>query len=191
MVHAGWKRKILRLTSQTSSSGVIAHDNNYSTTKEKAMDAFHNAMEMEDADAMYFVASQYLSYEEDVGEEVDNDDVLHLLLSNTFNRYAPAFLTSLPTKHSEFPSTPERPAVSSITNNNNQYQQHGYEILRLTALDHNHGPALHHLALIHLQNNNTEEFRNLLSKSAATGHPDCLFLRGHLFFLFDNAEIGD
>ena len=69
----------------TSSSGIIAHDNNYSTTKEKAMDAFHNAMEMEDADDMYFVASQYLSYEEDGGEEVDDDDALHLLLSNTFN----------------------------------------------------------------------------------------------------------
>ena len=175
----------------TSSSGIIAHDNTYSTTKEKVMDAFHNTMEMEDADAMYFVASQYLSYEEDEGEEVDDDDALHLLLSNTFNQYAPAFLTSLPTKPSEFPSTPERPAVSSITNNNNQYQQHGYKILCLTALDRNHGPALHHLALLHLQNNNTEEFRNLLSKSSATGHPDCLFLRGHLFFLFDNAEIGN
>jgi len=96
------------------------------TIKVKAMEAFNNAVDLGDADAMYFVGAQYLSHRDD--EEV------------------------------------------------------GYQLLCRAAHDYNHGPALHHLALLSLQDGENDEFRVLLTKAAEAGNPDSLFLQGHCFY---------
>jgi len=143
-------------------------------TKAKAMRAFHKAMKLGDADAMYFVASQYLSQEEK--EEEGNE----LMLSTTYNQYGPSFITSLQANALDLPPITEQSKLSSLGNN---MQKDGYKLLHIAANGHNHGRALHHLALLHIQENgNVEEFRQLLSKAAATGNPDSLFLQGHCYY---------
>ncbi|KAL7447881.1 hypothetical protein ACHAWC_000178, partial [Mediolabrus comicus] len=99
-------------------------------TKQKAMDAFHKAVDLGDADAMYFVAAQYLSSEED--------------------------------------------------------HETGYQLL-CRAGHENHGPALHHLALLSLQEGKKDDFRALLDKAVEADNPDSLFLQGHCYY---NGEDG-
>ena len=57
----------------------------------------------------------------------------------------------------------------------------GYELLRRAAKEQ-HGPALHHLALLSLQEGNEDEFQKLLTRAVEAGHPDSLFLQGHCFY---------
>jgi TPR repeat protein len=61
-------------------------------------------------------------------------------------------------------------------------EEAGYQLLRRAANDYNHGPALHHLALLSLQEGEIGEFRELLTKAAEAGNPDSLFLQGHCFY---------
>ncbi|KAL7529769.1 hypothetical protein ACHAXR_006891 [Thalassiosira sp. AJA248-18] len=145
------------------------------TKKEKAMAAFHHAVELGDADAMYFIASQYLSYEEN-----DTENDTSSLLSNTFIYYGPAFLSSLQASKASGPlPIPDQAELASLTN---ELQQHGYKLLHFAAHGHNHGPALHHLALLYNQHDDEEKFGHLLCKAAATGNPGSLFLRGHCYY---------
>ena len=58
----------------------------------------------------------------------------------------------------------------------------GYQLLCRAAHEHNHGPALHHLALLSLQSEEKDEFRRLLTKAAEAGNPDSLFLQGYCFY---------
>lgn len=95
-------------------------------TKLKAMEAFNQAADLGDSDAMYFVGAQYLSLQED--------------------------------------------------------KEAGYQLLCRAAHEYNHGPALHHLALLSLQGGKKEEFRGLLAKAADVSNPDSLFLQGHCFY---------
>ena len=75
---------------------VVSDDISWSdgaTDKEKAIDAFHKAIELQDADAMYFVAAQYLNYEEDDdGDENENENNL---LAKCYEVYGPEFLLKL------------------------------------------------------------------------------------------------
>lgn len=150
--------------------GVDTHKN----AKARAMDAFHEAMQLGDADAMYFVASQYLSQEDN--EEESNA----LMLSTTYQKYGPSFITSLQAKALDLLPVTE---LSKQSSGNTDMQQSGYKLLHLAAHGHNHGRALHHLALLHSQEDgNAETFCQLLSKAAATGNPDSLFLQGHCHY---------
>lgn len=58
----------------------------------------------------------------------------------------------------------------------------GYQLLCRAAHEYNHGPALHHLALLNLQDGEKDEFRELLTKAAEAGNPDSLFLQGYCFY---------
>jgi len=154
------------------------------TTKEKAMDAFHKAMQLDDADAIYFVASQYLSHgeieESEEEESRDNDD--KTLLWNTSNQYGSTFIDSLLQSTRDTLDLTTASAAEELPYlAMNELQKHGYQLLHIASHSHNHGPALHHLALLHVQHNNDDakEFRNLLAKAVKTGNPDSLFLQGH------------
>lgn len=142
-------------------------------SREKAMDAFHKAIELGDADAMYFVAVQYLSCEENEGG--DNE----ALLSKIYEQYGQTLMASLQPKISGPSQTGERRIMSSLTHNLHRY---GYVLLLHAANQHGHGPALHHLALLHNEHDHAEGFRQLLSKAADAGNPDSLFLRGHCHY---------
>ncbi len=100
-------------------------------TKQKAMDAFYEAVNLGDTDAMYFVAAQYLSSEED--------------------------------------------------------HETGYQLLCRAGHEFNHGPALHHLALLSLQEGKKDDFRVLLDKAVEADNSDSLFLQGHCYY---NGEDG-
>ena len=136
-----------------------------------AMDAFHSAMTMGDADAMYFVAAQYLSYE----KEEDDDDGVTSFLPTVYERYGPEYVSStlrLDTTTMTPPSSLE-----------NDIQRHGYVLLYQAVHKHGHGPATHHLALLCNQNGDINEFCKLLSLAADVGgNPDSLFLRGHCYY---------
>lgn len=58
----------------------------------------------------------------------------------------------------------------------------GYQLLCRAAHEYSHGPALHHLALLNLQDGEKDEFRGLLTKAADAGNPDSLFLQGYCFY---------
>ena len=58
----------------------------------------------------------------------------------------------------------------------------GYQLLCRAAHEYNHGPALHHLALLSLQSEEKAEFRRLLTKASEAGNPDSLFLQGYCFY---------
>jgi TPR repeat protein len=105
-----------------------SHDD---AAKLKAMDAFAKAVDLGDADAMYFLGAQYLSSQKD--------------------------------------------------------QEAGYQLLYRAGHQFNHGPALHHLALMSLEDGKNDEFRVLLTKAADAGNPDSLFLQGHCYY---NGEDG-
>jgi hypothetical protein len=131
----------------------------------EAMEAFYNAIELGDADAMYFVAAQYLSFGD--GEEEGKRDSF---FETFFKGLDPELIAS-------FSSTQQRPELDS------ELHQHGYQLLCHAANNHNHGPALHHLALLnHQLNEDDEEFLQLLTSAADTGHPESLFLQGHCFY---------
>ena len=141
--------------------------------KMKAIAAFHNAIELGDADAMYFIASQYLSYDE--GSETEENEIL----STTHIYYGPSFIERLKMEKGmlAIPEDAELPLFLL-----NGMEQHGYKLLHLAAHGHSHGPALHHIALLHHQNDNSQEFGRLLFKAADTGNPDSLFLLGHCYY---------
>lgn len=173
-------------------------------SKEKAMDAFHMAIELDDADAMYFVAVQYLNYdEEDDGDENGNN----ALLAKCYELYGSEFLSKLNADGLEnewdtFMEKSIQPDEKSTTKTldssaqtqqhtdsqmkllsfSNMYRQYGYALLQYAAFGHEHGPALHHLALLHNQNDNMQTFHRILTKAASTGNPDSLFLQGHCYY---------
>ncbi|KAL9187919.1 hypothetical protein ACHAXT_006297 [Thalassiosira profunda] len=131
------------------------------TAKEEAMDAFHEAMKLGDADALYFVGVQYLSFEE-------GDEESKKLLAETYAHHGTDFLDALQSRDDILGI----PFAHEI-------QQFGCKLLYLAAEESRHGPALHHLALLHYQHEDAEEYRHFLSQAAATGNPDALFLLGH------------
>ncbi|KAL3821953.1 hypothetical protein ACHAXA_004441 [Cyclostephanos tholiformis] len=135
-----------------------------------AMKSFHRAMKMGDSDATYFVAAQYLSYEEDDIEGKDGVEHGRHFLKESYERYGSAFATSPPSMAS---ATTTMPFLS------NDVQRHGYALLLHAAHHHGHGPALHHLALHFNQHGNMADFHRLLSAAADVGNADSLFLRGH------------
>ena len=136
-----------------------------------AMLAFHEAMVLGDADATYFVASQYLSY-----DECEDEDAA-LVLEETYNQLlGEKAFDSLLSESSSLPPLDEQ-LLSSLS----KMQRHGYRLLHRAAHGHAHGKALHHLALLHIQHDgsNVDVFKSLLTKAADAGNPDSLFLRGH------------
>ena len=136
-----------------------------------AMDAFHAAMTMGDADAMYFVAAQYLSYE----KEEEDDDSVTSFLPTVYERYGPEYVSST----LRLDTTTMTPPLSLA----NDIQRHGYVLLYHAVHKHGHGPATHHLALLCNQNGDINEFCKLLSLAADDGgNPDSLFLRGHCYY---------
>jgi len=130
----------------------------------RAMEAFREAMKLGDADAMYFVASHYLSREED-------DDAAPMLAS-TYTQLLSLLRVSAP---DSLPVIEPSEFAATI----NDTQRNGYKLLHLAAHGHNHGGALHHLALLNIRDK--EKFWRLLAKAAATGKPEALFLRGHCY----------
>ena len=142
----------------------------------RAMEAFHAAMGMGDSDALYFVAAQYLSYEEEEEEDVDGGgegDGVHFL-RKTYERYGSAFATLPPIS-----TVPTTMATTTAPSLSNDIQRRGHALLLRAADHHGHGPALHHLALLRNRDGDAAEFRRLLSAAADAGNPDSLFLRGH------------
>ena len=144
--------------------------------KEKAMYAFHKAIQLGDAaDAIYFVAAQYLSYDEE-----DQDEEEKSFLSNVYKQYGQEVIKSLNTTTSgrrEEDTFVENDIQSGQSTNN--LHQNGYRLLCHAAHVHDHGPALHHLALLHNQRNDIEVFHRLLNKAADMDNPESLFLLGH------------
>jgi len=185
--------------------GAVSDDISWSdgaTDKEKAIDAFHKAIELQDSDAMYFVAAQYLNYdEEEGGDENENE-----LLVKCYELYGSEFLLKLKADRLEnewdtFMEKSRQPDDESNTtldssaqtqqqtdsqmkllSFSNMYHQYGYALLQYAAFGHEHGPALHHLALLHNQNDNIQTFHQILNKAASTGNPDSLFLQGHCYY---------
>eukprot|EP00956_Cyclotella_meneghiniana_P031104 scaffold80687_cov49-Cyclotella_meneghiniana.AAC.1 len=143
---------------------------NSNSIKDEAFDAFHRSMKLGDIDAMYFLAVQYLSFDDEATEftsllnkarAVMDSEQLQIKIHDHIIR--PIYLEM-------------------------DLHKFGYNLLHQAALEHNHGPALHHLSLLHLEKNeDVDEFKVILSKAAATGHPDSLFLQGHCYY---NGEDG-
>jgi len=170
--------------------------------KEKAIDAFHKAIELQDSDAMYFVAVQYLNYDERDVDENEND----ALLAKCYELYGPGFLSKLKANRLEnqwdtfmeksiqtddesnttldSSAQTQQPTDSQmkLLSFSNMYHQYGYALLQYAAFGHEHGPALHHLALLHNQNDNIQTFHQILNKAASTGNPNSLFLEGHCYY---------
>ena len=170
--------------------------------KEKAIDAFHKAIELQDSDAMYFVAAQYLNYDE---EEGGDENVNNALLVKCYELYGSEFLSKLKadglenewdtfmekiiqpddesnTMDSSAQTQQQTDSQMKILSFSNIYHQYGYALLQYAAFGHEHGPALHHLALLHNQNDNIQTFHQILTKAASTGNPDSLFLEGHCYY---------
>mmetsp|Transcript_27148 Transcript_27148/g.57053 ORF Transcript_27148/g.57053 Transcript_27148/m.57053 type:complete len:700 (-) Transcript_27148:94-2193(-) len=141
--------------------------------KAKAMESFRKAIALGDADAMYFVGAQYLACgAEDVGGGDDETETCSIL-TNTDD-----VIDSIPsTQDNSSIATTESPSFLS-----NDMERRGYQLLSHAAHQHDHGPALHHLALLHYQHQDANEFKLLLSKAASIGHPDSLFLQGHCHY---------
>jgi len=186
--------------------GAVSDDISWSdgaTDKEKAIDAFHKAIELQDSDAMYFVAAQYLNYDD---EEEDHGNENNALLAKCYELYGSEFLSKLKTDglENEWDTFMEESIQPSDESNNaldlslqttqradsqlallsfsNIYHQYGYALLQYAAFGYDHGPALHHLALLHNQNDNIQTFHQILNKAASTGNPDSLFLQGHCYY---------
>jgi TPR repeat protein len=139
-----------------------------------AMDAFHAAMTMDDSDALYFVAAQYLSYEE--------EDSVTSFLPKVYERYGPEYVSS--TLRLDTNMTPPLSLANDL-------QRHGYVLLYHAVNKHGHGPATHHLALLCNQNGNVKEFCQLLSLAANGDNPDSLFLRGHCYYFGTDGHTRD
>lgn len=197
--HTLWEDTDITTTTTTSDIS--------STTKYKAMEAFHKAMELGDVDAIYFVAAQYLSYEVEGHDDVNSSS--NLLLKNVYEQYGPEFVSSLQSmiierEWDDFMEKSTQPESSNHINtldpaatavqtteveaeimpsfeSSNHLHRHGYALLNIAA-QHNHGPALHHLALLCNEHGNTKSFREILTKAASTGNTDSLFLQGHCYY---------
>lgn len=184
--------------------GVVSDDVSWSdgaSDKEKAIDAFHKAIELQDSDAMYFVAAQYLNYDEEEGGDENGNNVL---LAKCYELYGSEFLSKLKADglENEWDTFMEESIQPSDESNNaldlslqttqradsqlesfsNIYHQYGYALLQYAAFGYEHGPALHHLALLHNQNDDIQTFHQILTKAASTGNPDSLFLQGHCYY---------
>ena len=132
--------------------------------KERSLIAFHRAMDLGDPDATYFLAAQYLASDEVVGDEEGET------LSAIFRR-------------SPMPSEVDEISLPSFAECYDELRQYGYRLLNLAANRHNHGQALHHLALLHYQHNDDEgEFVRLLAAACRSGNAESLFVRGHSFY---------
>ena len=147
----------------------------------RAMISFYKAMELGDSDAMYFVAAQYLSYEEndgtvdDVGEEEkENGDFSFMAVQH--EQHGSMVMEIL--QKSNAASMKKAPTTTSISMAH-PIQQHGLVLLQHAAHECRHGPALHHLALLHNEHGDVQSFSNYLTEAADMDHPDSLFLRGH------------
>ncbi len=146
----------------------------------KAMESFFRAMEMGDADAMYFVAAQYLAYEENEDGENEKKDN-GCSLAQVHEQHGPTVAKVLQTSNN---ASIEKPNYSLAMAH--PIQQHGFALLYHAAHEHSHGPALHHLALLHNERGNLHDFCNYLAKAAIMCHPDSLFLRGHCRYFGTN-----
>jgi TPR repeat protein len=144
----------------------------------RAMESFYKAMELGDADAMYFVAAQYLSYEEE-HEDSDNEAGSGVKNNKAFS------LTAIHEDHGatvmEMLHSSNVPSIDTPTSlpMKHPIHQHGLSLLQHAAHEYKHGPALHHLALLHNEHGKMHDFCNYLTKAANLGNPDSLFLRGH------------
>ena len=137
----------------------------------RAMESFFKAMEMGDADAIYFVAAQYLAYEEKEQGENEKNDNPKFSLTHVHEQHGSTVMNILQTSNYAKPNYSLAMA--------HPIQQHGLALLCHAAHEYSHGPALHHLALLHNERGNRHDFCNYLTKAAIMGHPDSLFLRGH------------
>ena len=72
-------------------------------------------------------------------------------------------------------------AVQYLSSSQEDYET-GYQLLCRAGHQYNHGPALHHLTLLSLQDGKSDEFRELLTKAVEAGNPESLFLQGHCYY---------
>jgi TPR repeat protein len=143
--------------------------------KDDAFQAFYNSFVLGDVDAMYFLAVQYLSHDEEDTSEASTK--FTSLLGRFFDRIDQTLSGSLDTNQ-DLAMLNFGPLVLE-----DHLHQLGYNMLHEAALRHNHGPALYHLAILHQQvNQNDDEFKSILMLAAATGHSDSLFLQGHCYY---------
>jgi TPR repeat protein len=144
-------------------------EGNDNTLGDEAFDAFYKSMQLGDVDAIYFLAVQYLSCDE-------NTSASSHVLYDTIDKALKKDM-----------STSEEAGASSIEilplELESDINQTGYHLLLKAALRHEHGPAMHHLALLHqIHNHDDSEFCKILSRAAALGHPESLFLQGHCLY---------
>ena len=142
--------------------------------KDEAFEAFYKALTLGDADAAYWIAVQFLSY-----DEYDNSEE-----SIEFNQFLRKALAKMnPAVLKPFQSNGTGLEVEPIGIFDDDLHISGYCLLQRAALKHNHGPALYHLAVLHHEvNRDDDEFRAILSTAAATGYTEALFLQGHSYF---------
>ena len=140
--------------------------------RDEAFEAFYKSMKVGDADAMYFIAAQFMSHDDKDTSETSIE--FSRFLQRTREKMNPAYLQSLFELQQEIVQPLEF---------ENELNRIGYNLLLRAALQHGHGPALHHLALLHHQaNGEDDEYKTLLSAAASTGHPDSLFLQGYSYY---------
>ena len=141
--------------------------------REEAFGAFYKSMELDDADAMYFLAVQFMSHDDEDASETSIE--LSEFLKRTLERMNTAHLVQ---PLFELQQESVQPLVIE-----DELIRIGYNLLLRAALQHGHGPALHHLALLHHEaNEEDDEYKKLLSAAASTGHPDSLFLQGYSYY---------
>jgi hypothetical protein len=135
--------------------------------KDEAFEAFYKSAQQGDADAIYFLAAQFLSHDE--GD------------TSAASREFTSFLRSSRDKMNVAIFQIRRCDLENIEPLAFEDDLHdtGYSLLARAALEFNHGPALQHLATIHHEaKGDNNEFKALLSAAADTGHAESLFLQG-------------
>ena len=131
-----------------------------------SLEAFEKAIQLGDADAMYFVGVQFL-----------------LLPEETLTGYN-SIISVVPksTKNNSFP-----PHSSKL----NPQKRKGLQLIEKAAQDYDHGGAMYYLALLHLNGDpelyipgcTSQQFKNLLDSAADIGqNPDAIYLRAHSLY---------
>lgn len=144
--------------------------------KDEAFEAFYKSLKSGDADAMYFLAVQYLSNDQ---EDTSEESIQFAeFLRNSLEKMNPETIKPIQSQ------TVDGHEVDPIDmSDGDELYLVGYNLLYKAALQYNHGPALYHLAILHHEvTGNDEEFRALLSAAAATDYSDALFLQGHSYY---------
>jgi len=135
---------------------------------QSSLQAFEKAIELGDADAMYFVGVQLLLLPE---------SQISITMKDTIDEFPD------PTDSHLFPPAPS--SKLSIP------KQRGLTFIQKAANEHHHGGAMHYLALLYLNGDPSlsiapcapHDFQTLLDQACDVGHdPDALYLRAHSYY---------